>query len=322
MQLDFASQDAFVFFQPETEVDESQEEPQAMLQEPEELIEHILSSGATPVHNDQEVQRDMEEQPNPLAMQAAPGMQVDQEVEQKPIPEQEEIQEEQQKQEVAQPVKEEQKTAPIEQKDDLENTALQSMIETAQEENTPHEEEKPEEPSAEMTEDPIQETIAEAVRPTPKLKPQEQQTFGISLGQIAQGFLKSVQQEEGLNNPPHMDADKLVAHQYATKVWNIIKNSFKADANMLHLSQSVDTLAYLVITLTKRGELIDIHLEANSINLAFRQIESLITTHAKKAGLFPPLPKRFNVAQKTFTFPIHIQGQEGYHSYRLSYGRS
>lgn len=159
--------------------------------------------------------------------------------------------------------------------------------------------------------------------PITKTKPQQspkniQKT--VSLGQLAQGFLKSMQQEEGINNPPQMDVDRLAAHQYATKIWNIIKNSFRADHNALHLSQSVDTMAYLVITIAKSGKLIDIHLESNTINHGFKQIESLIVTHAQKAGLFPPLPSRFAVAQKTFTFPIRIQEQEGYHTYHLSYG--
>ena len=199
----------------------------------------------------------------------------------------------------------------------LQKATEQTIIEEKQKEKKPEpiiEKSKVEQKIEEKRE------LVEKPKPLPKKEPKKAQAFGLSLGQIAQGFIKSVQQEEGLNNPPHMDADKLAAHQYATKVWNIIKNSFRSDPNMLHLSQNIDTMAYLVITLTKKGKLVDIHLEGNRVNSAFRQIEAMITSHAKNSGLFPPLPKRFNVPQKTFTFPLHIQGHEGFHSYRLSYG--
>jgi len=97
MKLDLTSQDTFMIFQQEPEVDQSQDDAQAIFQEPEELIEHILSSGAIPIQNDQEIQRDMEEQPNPMASQATPGAQIDQAIEQESLSEQEEIQKEQEK---------------------------------------------------------------------------------------------------------------------------------------------------------------------------------------------------------------------------------
>ena len=91
MKIDLSSEDAFVILQQEPAADPGQEDTHTAFQEPEELIEHILSSGAIPVQNDQEVQRDMEEQPNPMAAQATPGAQLDQEIDQEPTAEQEEV---------------------------------------------------------------------------------------------------------------------------------------------------------------------------------------------------------------------------------------
>lgn len=300
MNLDHLSSDALIIFHQEPE---SEPEPVAMApQEPEELIEHILSSGAMPAQNDQEIQHDMDVQPNPSLAHAMPGEQIHDETQQVPAPEAEQ-----------EPISEPDDTP---RKEEQSHASAQQQIQEAPVDHTVLAAEKDLEAE-------IQDEIKEKVMPEPKPRPQQKQaqSFGLSLGQIAQGFVKSMQQEEGLNNP-QMDAERLAAHQYATRVWNIIKNSFKADANMLHLSQSIDTMAYLVITIANNGRLIDIRLEGNRVNNAFRQIESLISTHAKKAGLFPPLPQRFNVAQKTFTFPIQIQGQEGFHSYRLSYGKT
>ncbi len=316
MKLDQINQEAFVIFQqePEKQVTQQQSHP-----EPEELIECILSSGAVAASSEQEFQEDMAPQENPMLTHAQPGAQLEEEIEQESkieqtTPEEQTVQE-------SEPIQEQEAETEITEKEAVDEqtkehlpvqpeTAI-SLQETA--EQTIIEEKK--EPSVEKEKE-----LATTPQSLPKPEPKKEQAFGVSLGQIAQGFLKSVQQEEGLNNPPHMDADKLAAHQYATKVWNIIKDSFRSDPNMLHLSQNIDTMAYLVITLTKKGKLMDIHLEGNKINSAFRQIEAMITSHAKNSGLFPPLPKRFNVPQKTFTFPLHIQGHEGFHSYRLSYG--
>ena len=325
MKLDQINQEAFVIFQqePEKQVTQQQSHP-----EPEELIECILSSGAVAASSEQEFQEDMAPQENPMLTHAQPGAQLEEEIEQESkieqtTPEEQTVQE-------SEPIQEQEAETEITESELVEKQPkehLPAQPETAMSlqevaEQTIVEEKKPE-PVIEKPKVEVKKEERELItkpKPLPKPEPKKEQAFGVSLGQITQGFLKSVQQEEGLNNPPHMDADKLAAHQYATIVWNIIKDSFRSDPNMLHLSQNIDTMAYLVITLTKKGKLIDIHLEGNKINSAFRQIEAMITSHAKNSGLFPPLPKRFNVPQKTFTFPLHIQGHEGFHSYRLSYG--
>ena len=141
-----------------------------------------------------------------------------------------------------------------------------------------------------------------------------------SLAQIAAGFMKSTQQEAGHNAPPKTTtSDQLIAHQYGSKIWNLIKNCFRVNDNKLYLPQSVDTKAYLVVTIKKSGELIDIHLESNNYSDSLKQIEQLIVKHARSAGLFPPLPSIFTKEQKTFTFPLHVNGQAGCHSYQMSY---
>lgn len=320
MKLDQINQEAFVIFQPEPEEQVAQQQSQP---QPEELIEYILSSGAVPASSDQELQEDMAPQENPMLTKAQPGAQIEEEIEQESMVEQTTPEEQTVQEPESEPKPEIEKT---EQKVVEEQTKEQLPVqpETAISlQDIPEQtivEEKKSEPVIEEPKIEEERQLVDKPKPLPKPEPKKEQAFGLSLGQIAQGFIKSVQQEEGLNNPPHMDPDKLAAHQYATKVWNIIKNSFRSDPNMLHLSQNIDTMAYLVITLTKKGKLVDIHLEGNKINSAFRQIEAMITSHAKNAGLFPPLPKRFNVPQKTFTFPLHIQGHEGFHSYRLNYG--
>lgn len=286
VQFDGLTQEIYVFF----DTDDQQIQTQEQLErEQEELIEYILSAGSLPVQTDDQFQQDLQAQEqNALVDTIENGRAI--ESEEKSQDHEEEL-------------------AQL-QEPDMQHV-VDALAQTALV--------KAEKERADLTKLPEseQKKIEKKIVTKKTLK---QESFGLSLGQITQGFLKSVQQEEGLNNPPQMDADRLAAHQYATRVWNIIKNSFLSDQNMLHLSHNIDTMAYLVITIAQQGNLIDIHLEANKITPAFRQIEEMICTHAKKAGLFPPLPKRFSIAQKTFTFPLHIQGQEGFHTYRLSYG--
>lgn len=258
----------------------------------EELIEYILSSGMMPNQTKEEFQTDM------ATAQPAFAQATAQQAE--PIDQPEEAQEDQEEEP---------------------QTAIDTQTVTERElmaSPTPLEEPAPEQMT--VVEPAYAEATARQAEPTPKKRVVQRKKQQLSLSKITQGFMRSVQQEEGINNPPAMDAERLAAHQYATKLWNIIKNSFRGENSALHLAHAIDILAYLVITIAKNGQLIDIHLEANQITSEFKQIEALLVSRAQKAGLFPPLPQRFGVPQKTFTFPIRLQGQAGYHAYHLSYG--
>lgn len=255
--------------------------------QPEELIQYILSSGMVPNQTKEEFQTDM------AASQPSIAIPTDQ-----PEQTQEDDQEE---------------SASA-------DTTTEQMAQEVAAPPTPLEESSPQSMTIVEPEPRTEDRSVEQPRPTLKKQVAQRKKQPLSLSQITQGFMRSIQQEEGHNNPPEMDAERLAAHQYATKLWNIIKNSFRGENSALHLSHAIDLLAYLVITIAQNGQLIDIHLEANQITPEFKQIEALLVARAQKAGLFPPLPQRFGVPQKTFTFPIRLQGQEGYHAYHLSYG--
>jgi hypothetical protein len=137
--------------------------------------------------------------------------------------------------------------------------------------------------------------------------------------ELTQGFLKSMQQEAGHNRPAVNDIRQLSLQMYTSKIWHIIKQSFLAEDNSVHLSRPVQVQTQLVVTIDKEGKLRDIALLYPQHMTEVRLIERLIISRAQQAGLFPPLPNSVTAATKSFSFPLFIKGEAGVHSYSLSY---
>lgn len=140
----------------------------------------------------------------------------------------------------------------------------------------------------------------------------------VTMADISRGFIKSVQQEAG-HNTASRDMKQLALQIYATKIWNIIKNSFLAGDNGLHLTEDVSVHTQLIIAIDRTGNMLNIHLDYPKHITALRNIERLIISRAHQAGLFPPLPVQIAGASKTFSFPLFIEGQKGFHAYSLGY---
>lgn len=140
----------------------------------------------------------------------------------------------------------------------------------------------------------------------------------VTMADISRGFIKSVQQEAG-HNSASRDMKQLALQIYATKIWNIIKNAFLVGDNGLHLTEDVSTHTQLILTIDRTGKLLNIHLDYPKHIAAVRNIERLIVSRAHQAGLFPPLPAQIPGTSKTFSFPLFIEGQKGFHAYSLGY---
>ena len=140
----------------------------------------------------------------------------------------------------------------------------------------------------------------------------------VTMADISRGFIKSVQQEAGHNNASR-DMKQLALQIYATKIWNIIKNAFLVGDNGLHLTEDVSTHTQLILTIDRTGKLLNIHLDYPKHITAVRNVERLIVSRAHQAGLFPPLPAQIPGTSKTFSFPLFIEGQKGFHAYSLGY---
>ncbi len=164
-----------------------------------------------------------------------------------------------------------------------------------------------------------QEAKPKPKKPRKKRKKRKTTNQQLTLADISRGFIKSMQQEAGYNNTHVQDMRQLALQMYSTKVWNMIKSSFLASENGLHLSRPVDARTALVLTIDRDGRLVDICLHYQRHITELRQIERLIISRAKQVGLFPPLPPQLKAATKTLTFPLHIRGEEGFHTYSLSY---
>jgi hypothetical protein len=140
----------------------------------------------------------------------------------------------------------------------------------------------------------------------------------ITVSDISRGFIKSMQQEAGFNQASR-DMKQLALQIYATKIWNIIKTAFLVGDNGLHLTENVSTHTHLILTIDRSGKLLNIHLDYPKQVTALRNIERLIISRAHQAGLFPPLPAQIPGTSKTFSFPLFIEGQKGFHAYSLGY---
>lgn len=142
----------------------------------------------------------------------------------------------------------------------------------------------------------------------------------ISLTDIARGFIKSMQQEAGHNKAKaQQDMKQLALQIYASKLWHIITQSFLAGDNGLHLPEDVSVKSILTLTVDRTGKLMHIFLDYPHRIAALKNIERLIISRAHQAGLFPPLPEHIPGTSKTFSFPLLIEGQKGFHAYSLGY---
>lgn len=140
----------------------------------------------------------------------------------------------------------------------------------------------------------------------------------ITFSDISRGFIKSIQQEAGYNKP-QQDMRQLALQVYASKVWNLIKNSFLSSENALHLPRAISAHTQLIVAINRSGALVDIQLLYPKHVTDLQQIEHLLINRAKQAGLFPPLPEQIQGEVKRFSFPLFIQAEAGFHSYALSY---
>jgi hypothetical protein len=140
----------------------------------------------------------------------------------------------------------------------------------------------------------------------------------VTMADISRGFIRGMQQEAGYNKPAQ-DIRELTLQLYATKLWNIIKNAFLSGDNGMHLQEDIRIQAHLIVTIERSGALRQIHLDYPKDITAARQIERLIVSRAQRAGLFPPLPAGIPGTSKTFSFPLLIEGQKGFHAYALGY---
>jgi hypothetical protein len=146
----------------------------------------------------------------------------------------------------------------------------------------------------------------------PTITPAQAQT----LSKLAQGFMQSMNAE--LGNKPSNDPTQLAHQRYMTKLWNNLKQTMNAENNVLALSDNIDTQATLVLTIDKKGKLLNALLRHPRKTSDINKMESMLLSNAHKVGLFPPLPESFKKDQVTFVMPIHLRAQQGIHSgYRL-----
>lgn len=146
----------------------------------------------------------------------------------------------------------------------------------------------------------------------PPLTPAQAQ----ALSKLAQGFMQSMNAE--LGGKPSNDPTQLAHQRYMTKLWNNLKQTVNAENNSLSLANNLDTQATLVLTINKKGKLINAVLRHPHKTNDIQQMESMLISNAHKVGLFPPLPESFKKEEVTFVMPIHLRALQGMHSgYRL-----
>ena len=159
--------------------------------------------------------------------------------------------------------------------------------------------------------------------PKPKIKrirPREKTTNKqqITFADISHGFIKSMHQEAGYNQATK-DMRQLSLQVYTSKVWHLIKQSFLAGDNSIHMPHAVDTQTQLLLEIDRTGKLLHIQLLYPPQIPELRKIEQLIIKRSQQAGLFPPFPPHIKANSKVFCFPLHVSGQEGVHNYSMSY---
>jgi hypothetical protein len=149
-----------------------------------------------------------------------------------------------------------------------------------------------------------------------------QKTSGIgniTMADIAKGFLKSMAQESG-GQPTSLNAEQLARQRYGTRVFSLLRQSNLAYRTPTRLYEDVNTYGTFVLTIGKDGALISAELQHPKKSIDLNEIERTLVNLARKSGLFPPIPKQFNVDTITLSYPLGIRGHAGTHEFQFSFG--
>ncbi|HZW60595.1 MAG TPA: hypothetical protein VFF04_00035 [Candidatus Babeliales bacterium] len=145
----------------------------------------------------------------------------------------------------------------------------------------------------------------------------QKQQAAAALRQIAQGFMQSVRQDQGNVPKIQEDLDLLALQRFSTKVFTSIKQTVNSQQNLLHLDTPLHTEVTLLVTIDRKGRLIDFVLEHPFKNDQLRQIEQLLHRAVRAAGLYPPVPQSIKSDPITLRFQLKINGSQGFHRYEL-----
>jgi outer membrane biosynthesis protein TonB len=141
----------------------------------------------------------------------------------------------------------------------------------------------------------------------------------ITLAQLTQGFLQSVQREHGAV-PQAMDSMEMARHAYGTKVWRILSQSVNARQKALNLFHDFRAQMVVIMTISKDGTLRNLSFEYPAHTpQEIAHFEELLRTAAYSTGLYPPIPTQFKVDMITLRFPVGVNGNQGLHPYQLMY---
>lgn len=140
-----------------------------------------------------------------------------------------------------------------------------------------------------------------------------------TLKNLTQGYLQSKHNERGAMPNSALDMKQLTRQRYTTRVWTMLKNSFRSHAQVIHINTNVKTRAVLSITLGKDGSLLNMLLKHTKRTNNIQQIEKTLLTAAKTTGLYPPIPNEFDSQTITLNFPLAIDAKAGFHKYELFY---
>ncbi len=149
---------------------------------------------------------------------------------------------------------------------------------------------------------------------------QERRKAAAALGRLTQGFIKSLEQEQSTKSKVQDDVDLISYRMYIEKLCDVIYQTVNANQKPLYLPRSVETNVVAIITIDKKGTLLDFVLEHPNKTPEILEIERLLYDAARKGGLYPPIPSKFKTDKMSFKQSLHVSGQQGLHTYTISKG--
>lgn len=137
--------------------------------------------------------------------------------------------------------------------------------------------------------------------------------------QERQGAIASKRAGEGTTLQCKLDAQEMATGAYTTKIWNMLRQSMLTHDRIITTNNDVQVPAIVHLTFNKKGALLDCTLQYASADLAVKRVESLLTTAAKSAGLYPQAPAHITADTYKIALPVNIQITKGTHEYNLQY---
>lgn len=141
----------------------------------------------------------------------------------------------------------------------------------------------------------------------------------VTMKDLAQGFLKSFENERGRKPDRELNSMEMAIQSYTTKVYSILKQSVACESKPLTMAKAISAPAEFVLVIDKTGKPLSCEFKHPLPSHELMPVEKILKRAALNTGLYPKFPRLIDKDTITISFPLNVEIQEGTHVYKLLY---